>query len=91
MRKRIVTDEQRAKISESLKGNTNARGFKHTDETRAKVSAAGIGRKTMLGKKLSEETKKKIGDFSRGKPKSPETRAKMAEAAKRSWAERRAA
>jgi group I intron endonuclease len=38
------TDEQRAKMSESLKGNTRCLGYKHTPETRAKVSAAGMGR-----------------------------------------------
>jgi len=38
------TDEHRAKISESLKGNHYALGYKHSAETRAKISAAGMGR-----------------------------------------------
>jgi len=86
-----LSEEHKEKVTKSLKGNKRALGFKHTAETRAKVSAAGIGNKNMLGKKLSEETKRKIGAFSKGKPKSPETRARMSESAKRIWAERRAA
>lgn len=86
-----LSEDHKAKVSKSLRGNSRALGFKHTAETRAKVSAAGMGNKNMLGKKLSEETKRKIGAFSKGKPKPPETRARMSESAKRIWAERRAA
>lgn len=63
--------EVRAKLSASLAGNQNAKGYKHSEETRKKVSEAGRGRVH------TEETKRKIAEANRGKVFSEETRAKM--------------
>lgn len=48
------TPETKAKIVETLKGNTRRLGVPHTPETKAKISAAGKGRK------FTEEHKAKI-------------------------------
>lgn len=82
--------------SESLKGNKNSLGYKHTTETKQKMSEAGKGRKlppfseehrrkigeARKGKKLSEATKKKISESEKGKKSSEATRKKMSEARK---------
>lgn len=66
-----LTDEQKKKISEGLKGNKCFLGHKHTEEWKTKMSNSNKGksppaatieaaRKYHLGSKQSEETKKKI-------------------------------
>jgi hypothetical protein len=60
------TDEAKAKMSAAAKGNTRAKGRKHTAETRTKMSAAKKGRK------LTDETRAKMS-----KPKTAEHRAKL--------------
>lgn len=73
---RTTSAETRERISKSLLGNRNARGYKHSEETRAKVSSSGLGRKH------SEESKRKIAAANTGKVFSEETRMKMSIAAK---------
>ncbi len=67
------------KCSESLKGNTNRLGDKHSAETRQKMSESkkGIKFSTATRKKLSEAGKARIR-----KPHSAETKLKMSEAQK---------
>lgn len=72
--------EERAKISERMKGNKYTLGYCPTPETRAKLAVAT--RRRNLGSKLSEETKRKIGDANRGRLVSAETRAKLSAAGK---------
>ncbi len=58
--------EHCAKISEALKGNHYALGYKHSAETRAKVSAAGLGRV------FSIERNSKMAAKLRGRKQTPE-------------------
>lgn len=62
-----LSDEQRAKISERMKGN------KLSDEIRAKISA------TLKGRRLPDETKAKLSEALTGRQLPTEQRAKMAE------------
>lgn len=88
-------------------------GISHSIETKAKMSATHTGKKMsegmrekcrqkMIGYSPSEETRKKIGDFNRGRPAHPNSRAalvgrvrsdeerkKASEQMKRVWAERK--
>lgn len=57
----IPSEETRAKMSASLKGNQNAKGHVRTEEHRRKLSEAVKGNKNFLGKRHSEETKAKMG------------------------------
>lgn len=57
----IPSEETRAKMSESLKGNQNAKGHVRTQEHRQKLAAANIGNKNWLGKTHSEESRLKMG------------------------------
>jgi nitrate reductase alpha subunit len=84
------------KRSESLKGNKNSLGYKHTTETKQKMSEAGKGRKlppfseehrknmseARKGMKLSEEHRKKISKAGKGRKASEATRKKLSEARK---------
>lgn len=49
------------KLSESLKGNTCAKGYKRTEEERKAISERVKGNQNFLGKKHSEEAKLKLG------------------------------
>jgi hypothetical protein len=51
------SDEEKARISASLIGNTRSVGRKHSDEMKAKISATQKGRKQ---KPVSEETRAKM-------------------------------
>jgi hypothetical protein len=57
---RELSEENKAKISASMKGKTNRKGQKLSEESKAKISAANKGRE------LSEETKAKMSN--KGKP-----------------------
>jgi hypothetical protein len=84
------------KRSESLKGNKNSLGYKHTTETKQKMSEARKGKKlpklseehrrkiseAQKGRKLSEATRKKISESEKGKKASEATRKKMSESRK---------
>lgn len=52
-------------------GGDGTVGYRHTDETRAKLAALATGRPASM------EARRRCGDLFRGKPKSPEQRAKM--------------
>lgn len=87
------TKEAVKKQSASMKGKSHPQ----TDETRHKISEALKGKPSKLkGTTFTEDRKKKIAEASKGNksrsgmPHSEETRAKMKEAAKRVWAERKA-
>lgn len=86
---RVVTEETRKKISESVKKS-------YTDEHKKKISAIHKGktvsdtqkeklRKANLGKKHSDETKKKIGEITKQKARDPEYIRKISESVRRSW------
>ena len=65
------SEKSRKKMSESRRGNQNAKGYKFTVEQRARLSAAQSGEKNgFYGKKHTEETRKKMrknhADFKRG-------------------------
>ena len=82
--------------SESLKGNKNSLGYKHTTETKQKMSESRKGKKlpkfseehrrkiseAQKGKKLSDEHKKKISESEKGKKLSDEHKKKISAARK---------
>jgi hypothetical protein len=89
MRGKKLSDDHKAKIAPI--------GRPVSETTRAKISAAQKGkpRPELIGRKFSEETlermrnrlftdehRKRISDAKKGKPKSPEHRAKLADAAR---------
>jgi hypothetical protein len=80
-----LTDEQRAKISASLRGNTSGRGNKGKPKTLAARAKMSLAHK---GKALSSGHKAKLSEALRGNTHllghihSPETRAKMSVASK---------
>ena len=53
----IPTEETRAKMSESARGNTNAKGYKRTDAEREAIRQRTLGNQHFLGKQHTEETK----------------------------------
>jgi hypothetical protein len=71
---RNTPDIVREKISNSLKGNKNSLGYKHSEKTKEKL------RDINTGKKLTEETKEKISNIHKGRKISEETKQKMSEA-----------
>jgi len=76
------TEEHRMKITNSLLGNTYAKGYKFTDEQKLKLSLANTG------KKHTEESKQKISEKNKGKVRTPEMRKKLSDAKKgipRTW------
>ena len=74
-----LSEETRAKMSASKRGEKNNNFGKHlSDETRAKLSAAFRGEKhPMYGKHLSDETRAKISAAKCGKHRTDEFKAKM--------------
>ena len=65
------TDEQRKNISNSIKGNNNRLGSKHSNETKKLLS------EQKKGKKASEETKAKMSAVRKGVKRSEEFKQKM--------------
>ena len=55
------SEETLRKLSESLKGNSCAKGYKRTEAERKAISERVKGNKNFLGKRHSEETKLKMG------------------------------
>ena len=97
-KKRIFTDEHKAKIGEASKGRkmpphvkaallaaNTGRSFRHTENARAKMSAARTGQK---GPPISAEHKAAISAANRGRTFSPESRIRMSEAAKLHWSKK---
>ena len=62
---RKVSEETKRKISETLKGNTNAVGIKISEEHRLAISRANKGKKYLLGFKHSEKTRKKLSEITK--------------------------
>jgi group I intron endonuclease len=56
----IPSDETRRKMSESLKGNQSAKGYKRTDAEREAIRQRTLGNQNWLGKKHTEESKLKM-------------------------------
>lgn len=56
----IPSEETRKKMSESLKGNQNALGYKRSDAEREAIRQRTLGNKNFLGKKHTEEAKAKL-------------------------------
>ena len=92
---KIVSEDSRKKLSESLKGNHNHKGKHHSDETKKKLSVMNKGKSRPMpedakkklslankGKHLSEATKQKLSEINKGKHHSEETKKKMSETRK---------
>lgn len=74
------TKETRKRLSESLKGNQNAKGAIRSKETREKIGVAKLGNtngKFRRNTKHTEETKQKLSMAHAGKKLSPEHRIKV--------------
>lgn len=56
----IPSEETRRKMSESLKGNTNALGYKRTEAERKAIRQRTLGNQHWLGKSHTEEAKDKM-------------------------------
>jgi group I intron endonuclease len=56
----IPSDETRQKMSEALKGNQNALGYKRSEEEREAIRQRTLGNQNFLGKKHTEEAKTKL-------------------------------
>jgi group I intron endonuclease len=56
----IPSEETRQKMSEALKGNQNALGYKRTDAEREAIRQRTLGNQNFLGKKHTEEAKEKM-------------------------------
>ena len=86
------TDETRARMSESHRGNHSRLGIKHTEETRAKMSESRTGSLNhMTGKHHTEEAKEKLRAINLGKRYGDDVRARMSESQRIRWAARKAA
>ena len=72
------TAEVRQKISKANKGRIHI----HSPETLRKLSDAMKGRGPAIGHPVSQETRDKIGNFHRGRKRSPETVARIVQANK---------
>jgi group I intron endonuclease len=57
----IPSEETRAKMSASLKGNQNAKGHERSEEHRRKLSKANMGNRAWLGRSHTEESRLKMG------------------------------
>lgn len=79
------SEEHKAAISASLKGNTHRRGKKSSAETRLKISMSLTGRKQVGKKPPSKESNLKRSQTLKGRLKSPETIEKMRAAAQARW------
>jgi group I intron endonuclease len=56
----IPSEETRQKMSDALKGNTNALGYKRTDAEREAIRQRTLGNQNFLGKKHTEAAKEKL-------------------------------
>lgn len=76
-RKRVTTDETKAKMSASQMGNKHAVGNVQTAESKQAASVRMKGNKYGLGYRHSAEAKALISSAAKGKKKSPETIERM--------------
>jgi group I intron endonuclease len=92
-----MSEDTILKIAMAQRGNSYAKGYRHTEETKAKLSAIHKGRKkpdrsrehrlrlsqALKGRKYSEETRKRMSTSKIGFHHSEETKLKMTE--RRGW------
>jgi hypothetical protein len=78
----ILSEEAKRKMSESRKGNQNAKGLIHSSDFKVKHSECMKGRSNpnFGGKAQTQVTKEKISKSKMGKPLSKECREKMSKA-----------
>lgn len=57
----IPSEETRRKMSEALKGNQCAKGYKRTDAEREAIRQRTLGNQHWLGRKHTDESRKKMG------------------------------
>ena len=76
---KVIPEESRKKISDTHKGNSYAKGYKHTDEAKSAMSVAKKGKTPYL---MTESTKAKISATLRGHSVSEETREKISKVQK---------
>jgi hypothetical protein len=83
-KRRIVSEETKRKISESLKGENHHFYGKHlSEEHKRKLSKSQTGEKSHSWRKtICEETKRKISESLKGKHRSEEIKKKMSESRK---------
>ena len=74
---RLMSNNFKNKMSISLKGNNNAKGYKHTKEAKEKISKSLKGNKRALNMTHSYKTKKRIRDSHIGKKHKKEDREKI--------------
>lgn len=82
---RKLSDAHRQHISQCLRGNQYAKGYRHTEETRAKISARLSGNSHTLGRVMPDEEKAQRSQSLTGRPKSDEHREKIRQAALKRW------
>ncbi|MBU1060723.1 MAG: glycosyltransferase, partial [Proteobacteria bacterium] len=80
----VVTEETKAKMSESKQGENNSfYGKKHSEESKEKMRQSSLGQKAWnKGIPHTEETKAKIGNANSGRVVSEETRKKLSDASR---------
>jgi len=63
----IMIDKTKLKISEKLKGNSNAKGYKHTEEAKKLISKNRINMKSNKGYKWTDEQKLRLKENRKNK------------------------
>ena len=74
-----MSEETRQRLSESLRGNTCALGFRQTEEARRRMSESKKGRE------VSEETRQRMSVSLRGRVMSEETKRRRSESQAELW------
>lgn len=77
LKNRIISDEERADMSNRMRGNKYRVGILHSDEIKKQMSKERIGNKFALGCKHSEEANLIKSKINKGKFVSEETREKI--------------
>lgn len=77
-----ANSEKYEELSNSLKGNKNSLGYKHTDEAKKKISEAAKKRKGIKLRPRTLEEKEYLSKVNKGKKLSEETKIKMSESKK---------
>jgi len=74
------TKERKSMLSRINKGNSNAKGYKHSEQALATMRQKKLGTKPRLGCSPSSYTRQKIREFNLGKVLPLETRERMSKA-----------
>lgn len=80
------SEETKAKISKTLKmkgaakGNTFAKGYRHTEEAKRKMSRANMGNQKRKGQSPTKETRTKLSRAGKDRKHPEETKAKISQA-----------